>query len=48
MQKEAAMMNRTKDFIEVKSYGDIFPKKCGDRFFYGHTAGLSGDHDEQL
>ena len=28
--------------------GDIFPEKCGDRFFYGHTAGISGGHDEQL
>ena len=28
--------------------GDIFPEKCGDRFFCGHVAGISGDHDEQL
>lgn len=25
-----------------------FPEKCGDRFFCGHVAGISGDHDEQL
>lgn len=26
--------------------GDIFSEKCGDRFIYGDTAGISGDHDE--
>ena len=31
------MMNRTKDFIEVKSYGDIFPKKgTNTRIPYEH------------
>ena len=28
--------------------GDIFPEKCGDRFFCSYTAGISGDYDEQL